>query len=93
MNMPGLTAEASLYRAAAHYHHKHSFGQSGGDIYPQQGTIRELCYTSLNRCLGCHRSCNASGQGTTCHLNCEDALCGNVHSFACGHVYATGQEP
>jgi len=36
MNMPGFTAEASLFRASEHYHMPDNFEQAGGAVYPAQ---------------------------------------------------------
>jgi hypothetical protein len=36
MNMPGFTAEASLYRTSAHYHLVTNLGQAEGGIHPAQ---------------------------------------------------------
>jgi hypothetical protein len=36
MNMPGFTAEASLYKASEHYHAAIEGADAGGSIYPAQ---------------------------------------------------------
>jgi hypothetical protein len=52
MGLPGFTADASLYRATAHYHAADALGPNSG-VSPQTcGTVGQLCAKDSDCCSG-----------------------------------------
>jgi hypothetical protein len=70
MNIPGFSAQASLYKTSGHYHSTHAFTESGGNaLRPAQGPWG--CNT---RCLwDCRRWCTRQcGSDRLCLLVCRE---------------------
>jgi hypothetical protein len=86
MNMPGFTAEATLYKASRHYRGAARFGQAGAAVVPQ-APLLGFCtygpcksqsflgfkYYSRQRCC-----CNISPSLSTTFCSCKEVGCPDV---------------
>ncbi len=63
MNMPGFTADSSLYRTSGYYYGTAYLEVNSGAILPQQCSLS---------CLGeCFSACTEVGGGPECRANCR----------------------
>jgi hypothetical protein len=82
MNMPGFTAEASLYQAGEHYHAAIEGTHASGSVYPAQqllGGIFSLPRTTLE--LENCSSCIRPGNSATCDVIRVNLLSATPRSF------------
>ncbi len=91
-NLPGFTAEASLYKTAGHYHKTGNFTQTHGAIYPT--TIADLLWSanfrlppwfySLFCCSFCRDDCNRICPDSECYRVCLDNCTNKCNAYAFG---------
>lgn len=75
MNMPGFTAESSVYRTSGYHHSAGYFEVNSGVVLPQQCDLG---------CLGeCLSACVEVGGGPECRANCRIG-CGCGRPLSCG---------